>query len=41
MSEKKKLKRKLITMQNQYGKETGKVVWKNWKLNIKKEEKNG
>lgn len=40
MNEKKKIKRKLIRMQNAYGKKIGKMAWKNWK-EAKKEEKNG
>lgn len=31
MNEKKRLKRKLIILQNQYGKDRGKVAWKAWK----------
>jgi hypothetical protein len=41
MNEKKRIKRKLITMQNLYGKEKGKLAWVAWKGTQKNDKKNG
>ena len=41
MSEKKKIKRKLINLQNLYGKQVGMVAWKLWKEERKKVKTNG
>ena len=34
MSDKKKIRKQLIRMQNAYGKREGKVAWKKWKESI-------
>jgi len=41
MNVKKQIRRKLINLQNLYGKQAGKLAWKTWKENQKKENTNG
>lgn len=41
MNLQKKIKRKLIQLQNANGKKNGMEIWKNWKKQYMKELKNG